>query len=71
MNIRARFDFISTSPEAVARRREMIENLSSQGVANSAIAQKLGCTIWTVRYWLNPNTRQRRIAYKAQKRAAA
>jgi transposase len=71
MNIRARFDFVSTSPEAVAQRKAAIQHLAAQGMSNRDIAKKLGCTIWTVRYWLNPQTREKRIAYKAQRRMAA
>jgi DNA-binding CsgD family transcriptional regulator len=61
---------ISTSPEAVAGRRAAIEVLHSRGLTNRDIARYLDCSIWTVRYWLNPKTRIHRIAYKAKARAA-
>lgn len=61
---------ISLSPEAIANRRATIEVLYSRGLNTREIADELDCHISTVRYWLNPETRAHRIAYKAERRAA-
>jgi DNA-binding NarL/FixJ family response regulator len=42
MSIRAKFDFVSTAPQAVAQRKAAIQNLASQGLNNRDISKQLG-----------------------------
>lgn len=46
-------------------RRSVILALKEAGLDNRAIANAVKRDITTVRYWLNPASRERRIKYKA------
>lgn len=53
------------APPAVEARRDAINGLAAAGFSNRKIASMVKRNICTVRYWLNSDIREHRIAYKA------
>ncbi len=60
-----------TSSRITASRRTAMINLQAAGFNNREIATIIKRHIHTVRYWLNPDNRDRRIKYKQLSRRAA
>ena len=63
-------DFFGDSIHAhvINARRAAILALNEAGLDNPQIAKAVGRDITTVRYWLNPAQRERRIKYKTMNR---